>query len=182
MLRHVKRLQPQRRRRGFTLIELLISLCIIGVLATFAIPNFIAFRARSMQTEAKANLGAIHRAEIAYQAEHNTFTDNLGELAWRPTGEPRYIYGFISDEAPGPSGVNDSAELLAAYPASGFTTLNMESMGTPLTDADLPAGTTASRDTFRFGAAGNLDADATLDLWVLTEKNVISNDTNDPGQ
>lgn len=182
MLRRVKRLQSQRSRRGFTLIELMISLCIIGMLATIAIPNFLNFRARAMQSEVKANLGAVHRAEIAYQAEHNTYTDCLEELSWRPSGNPRYIYGFLSDEVPAPCGVNDSAELAAALPSSGFRTVNMSNLGTPLTDADLPAGSTATGDGFQFGAAGNLDADSTLDQWSLTEKNIITNLSNDPGQ
>jgi len=46
-------------KKGFTLIELMIVVAIIGILAAIAIPNFLKFQAKSKQSEAKSNLGAI---------------------------------------------------------------------------------------------------------------------------
>lgn len=75
---------PKRSRRqgGFTLIELMISAALIGVLAAIAIPNFIAYQARSRRSEAYANLASVARAYKSYAAETGAFPD-MGTL----TGE-----------------------------------------------------------------------------------------------
>ena len=62
-----------RRSSGFTVMELMIVVAIIGVIAAVAIPNFLSYQARSRRGEAWANLGAIVRAQKAYQAERNAY-------------------------------------------------------------------------------------------------------------
>ena len=66
------------KRDGFTLIELMITTLIIGILAAVAIPNFMAYQARSRRTEAFANLQALARAQTTYWAEKDKYfaTDN----------------------------------------------------------------------------------------------------------
>ncbi len=46
-------------KSGFTLIELMIAVCIIGVLASIAIPSFSAYTKRARATEVPGNLGSI---------------------------------------------------------------------------------------------------------------------------
>ena len=69
--------------RGFTLIELMITVAIIGIIASIAIPNFIRYQARARRSEAFSNVASMARAQKAYQAEHNAFVDIVEE-----TGEP----------------------------------------------------------------------------------------------
>ena len=158
----------------------MIVLVIIGILATIAIPQYFSFRSKTMQAEVKANFAAVHRAQVAYYSENNSYTDDIQELAWRPVGNPRYLYGFTSDAFPAPSGRNDTAELAAATARPEYSTIGMvSSPGIPLTDADLPAGAAVDAGGFRFGAVANLDSDPELDLWEVSQANVFTLVLND---
>ncbi|MEK6713510.1 MAG: prepilin-type N-terminal cleavage/methylation domain-containing protein, partial [Nitrospirota bacterium] len=61
------------REKGFTLIELMIVVAILGILAAIAIPNFMRFQAKSKQSEAKTNLGAIGTTAEAWRTENDTY-------------------------------------------------------------------------------------------------------------
>ncbi|MEY3903893.1 MAG: hypothetical protein RL189_3199 [Pseudomonadota bacterium] len=58
---------------GFTLVELMVVVAIIGILAAVAGPRVQAFRARGVQSEAKANLNSIYLAQSAYQDANDKF-------------------------------------------------------------------------------------------------------------
>jgi prepilin-type N-terminal cleavage/methylation domain-containing protein len=57
---------PHRRRSGFTLIELMIAVCIIGVLASVAIPVFQSFIMNAKSAEGMQSLGLQYRGAAAY--------------------------------------------------------------------------------------------------------------------
>ncbi len=61
------------RHSGFTLIELMISVALIGVLASAAIPLFLSYQARTRRSEAYANLSAIDRTQKSLFAERDTY-------------------------------------------------------------------------------------------------------------
>lgn len=54
------------RKRGFTLIELMIAVCIIGVLASVAMPTYQRFVNEARGAEAVESLGALYRGAVAY--------------------------------------------------------------------------------------------------------------------
>ncbi len=58
---------------GFTLVELMITIVIVGVLATVAIPLYQANVKRSKGTEADASMGSIRTSLRVYYAENTAY-------------------------------------------------------------------------------------------------------------
>ena len=85
-------LKQIKGQKGFTLIELMIVVAIIGILAAIAIPNFLRYQAKSRQSEAKTNLGAIFVAETAYLSENSRY-GSFSEIGYALAGSTnRYTY------------------------------------------------------------------------------------------
>jgi type IV pilus assembly protein PilA len=143
----------------------MIVVAIIGILATIAIPNFLRYQAKAKQTEAKSNLVALHTSEIAYFAENNGFIDDFNALGFGVSGaSQRYYY-----ELGGVSGASQRY----------YYELGNANLGT------LPPGCTASSldgvsaTGFTAVAIGNIDGDATCDVWTIDDQKVLKNVTND---
>ena len=64
-----------RKDRGFSLIELLIVLAILLIVATLAVPNYLAARARANEASAATSVRAIITAENLYRNTFSVFTD-----------------------------------------------------------------------------------------------------------
>lgn len=69
----IKAMNRKIGKKGFTLIELMIVVAIIGILAAIAIPNFRNYQLKAKRGELPTNLKAIKTAEVAFQAENDTF-------------------------------------------------------------------------------------------------------------
>jgi len=67
-------------RRGFTLIELLIVVVIIGILASFAIPNFRNTKGKARAAGLKSDLRNLTTAQEAYFYDNSIYTTNLTNL------------------------------------------------------------------------------------------------------
>jgi prepilin-type N-terminal cleavage/methylation domain-containing protein len=69
-----------RKNEGFTLIELMIVIAIIGILAAIAIPQFSAYRTRSYNSAAEADLRNAATAQEAYYVDKQTYTNTVSDL------------------------------------------------------------------------------------------------------
>jgi prepilin-type N-terminal cleavage/methylation domain-containing protein len=67
-------------RRGFTLIELLIVVVIIGILASFAIPNFRNTKGKARAAGLKSDLRNLATAQEAYFYDNSIYTTSLTAL------------------------------------------------------------------------------------------------------
>jgi len=139
--------------QGFTLIELMIVVSIIGILSAMAIPNFQKFRARAIQAEARANLGAINTCQTVYFGDFDTFAggpEAFLDIRYIPvTGTKRYTYILGQDILP-----------------ADFTV------------SPLPSGCNSTPNGFTAIAVGNIDNDLFLDFWAVNDQRAIRNIIN----
>ncbi len=170
-------LKQFKGQKGFTLIELMIVVAIIGILAAIAIPNFIAYQAKSKQSEAKVSLGAIFTSAVAYQAESQnpqSYAPNvISQIGWQPSGTPRYSFWYQDGAAVGGNG--DGTTVTRFNGSSNATT------PCNVTVAPTSGGFSvlASSTGFTAGANGNIDGDTACDHWFINDQRNLQNTNND---
>jgi prepilin-type N-terminal cleavage/methylation domain-containing protein len=111
--------------RGFTLIELMIVIAIIGILAAIAIPQFSAYRTRSYNSAANADIRNAATAQEAYFVDAQSYATQASSL----TGSS---YGLYTSE-----NVTISVE---GGGASGYTMTSLHSSGDKTWNVSGPGG------------------------------------------
>ncbi|MBW1757696.1 MAG: prepilin-type N-terminal cleavage/methylation domain-containing protein [Deltaproteobacteria bacterium] len=80
-----------RRNQGFTITELMITVVIMGVLASIAIPSFTNYIYKARVTEATNFLGRIKQRQEAYRSEFGQYCAVDGDdwgTSWNPADIP----------------------------------------------------------------------------------------------
>jgi len=159
-----------KSKKGFTLIELMIVVAIIGILAAIAIPNFLKFQAKSKQSEAKSNLGAIFTGQTSYFGEQNTY-GNFSQINWSPSGTPRYRYvlgawGNVDNTLR----VGSTVTITAPGWAGNLNSVK-EADGTAMSPGpQTPFIDNTTGTTFTAGAGGIVSTSGVTDGWSINQK------------
>ena len=111
--------------RGFTLIELMIVIAIIGILAAIAIPQFSAYRTRSYNSAANADIRNAATAQEAYYVDHQSYASAISNIQGAS-------YGMFTSE-------NVSAWALGAD-AAGYTMQSFHTSGDKTWSISGPGG------------------------------------------
>jgi prepilin-type N-terminal cleavage/methylation domain-containing protein len=84
----------KHNEKGFTLIELMIVIAIIGILAAIAIPQFSAYRMRSFNAAAVADIRNAATAQEAYFVDNSVYASTLASITGPTYG--LYLSGNVS--------------------------------------------------------------------------------------
>ena len=84
------------RRKGFTLVELAVVVVIIGVLAAFAVPRFMASVERSKAAEAFNYLSSIQAAQERHHARQGTYAEDVLDLDIKFSAPKYFTVGAIT--------------------------------------------------------------------------------------
>lgn len=79
-----------RSTAGFTLVELMIVVMILAILASFAIPLYINYKAGAMQSEARVLLEAVWTGEISYYSDKSVYTADYDTLGSNPINDSKF--------------------------------------------------------------------------------------------
>jgi type IV pilus assembly protein PilA len=168
-------LRKLRSKKGFTLIELMIVVAIIGILAAIAIPNFLKFQAKSKQSEAKSNLGAVFTGQVSFFGETNRY-GNFQEINWAASGTPRYHYWIGATAIGAAQGWQANTDNVANV---GFTPppTPPTTWTATLNDSSLGAGLAPTFDNtfFSAGAGGMISSSgsAVTDAWTIDQLRIL---------
>jgi type IV pilus assembly protein PilE len=72
-----KRRHEMQHARGFTLIEILVTVVIVGILATIALPSYNDYVIRARFAEAMGNLGDLRVKMEQYYADNRSYSNDL---------------------------------------------------------------------------------------------------------
>lgn len=133
------------------------------------------------RAQIKASLAGLYTAQKAFHAEFDRYSTDLMALGWTPASAelPGYIGFTRAFEGAGEVDLPDgekperlSTDTFVGVTADGDRPYRYDSHG-QVAVRDLERhcrrGCTASRDRFEMVAAFNLDADPTLDVWIINE-------------
>lgn len=79
---------------GFTMVELMVSVAIIGIMVSVAMPRYENFRAKAINSEALLLLSGVATAEQTFYLEYETFAPCIEYLGVVKPASHYFSYGF----------------------------------------------------------------------------------------
>lgn len=90
-------IQCSSRQRGYTLMELLLTVSIITIVTSIALPSYRQHVTRSHRGDAMSALLRVANAQEKFYLQNNTYTDTLADLNITSTAND--YYGLTIDNA-----------------------------------------------------------------------------------
>ena len=87
---------PRRTLAGFTLLEVMITVVIVGILASIALPSYNYFITRSRITEATNTLSNMRTQMEKWFMDHRTYDDGTGKCGIE-ANPPNLIANYNAD-------------------------------------------------------------------------------------
>lgn len=118
----MRRMHARTRHAGFTLIELMITVVVVSILASIAVPAYTHQIRKSRRTEARTALLELASREERYDAVNNAYTNDPAALGYTAFGVA-VASGYYQLSAPtvaAPSATTASTFSLTASPVSGM--------------------------------------------------------------
>lgn len=140
--------------RGFTLIELMVTVAIVGLISSLALPNMMAQRLRAKRAEIPTSLDAIRTLEIAYHAEWDAYT------ATGPCPSAIPPNGALTDFEACPNAAKFD---MIGFDADGRVRAQYEVLG--VVDANNPM-----LDSFEAQSLADMDEDGNNAYWMATHE------------
>ncbi|HCJ7300721.1 TPA: type II secretion system major pseudopilin GspG [Vibrio cholerae] len=85
-------MKKMRKQTGFTLLEVMVVVVILGILASFVVPNLLGNKEKADQQKAVTDIVALENALDMYKLDNSVYptTDQgLEALVTKPNPEPR---------------------------------------------------------------------------------------------
>ena len=79
-----------RRARGFTLIELIITMSIVAMLSSIAVPKFREVRRRALATQIMGDFDVVRHAALSFYVDSGYFPEPVGP-GQAPPGLKKYL-------------------------------------------------------------------------------------------
>ena len=146
-----------------------IVVAVIGALVAVcclmtAIPNFLRFDTRAKAAEARTNLKALLAAERAFFAKEQRWATSFEELDFMPERGNRYRFALSQEGEVLEPGQPDGG----AHAILGVDSRYSQRIPNSAHAAAIPPALWVVDGGLTIVATGNLDLDATLDLWSIS--------------
>lgn len=165
---------------GVGLILLMVGLCLAMVL-----PSYLTMPKRSKMSEAKSNLKAAYTCEKAYWGEKDVYSETIEQMGFLPERGNRYLYLVSRSGDLLTPGAPDGGEHTGVFVDDKYAPDNRLILAAIPTTVLGEVGVQCQDDggcEVTIAAAGNIDTDATIDVWsISTKERVIGTETVPPG-
>jgi prepilin-type N-terminal cleavage/methylation domain-containing protein len=90
-------------KKGFSILETLVTVGIMGILTSIAVPSYRSYVRHAKTAEAQSSLGQVYMAQKAFHLQWRFFTGDLMCAGVAPEGEMLYNVGFSTTGTPNSS-------------------------------------------------------------------------------